>query len=1003
MNQHPFVRFVRPTLEQLESRRLLAGTPDPFALSGKPAFKPITTDLADAKQGPMALAGQDLINIYLDYRRALKGNRPFTSPEPTVDVRGDRVGVTLRTTTKLSKFVREMRAIGMQVTAQNDTYNVLQGFLPINRLREVATRTDVRQIWAIQKPITRTEGASDNQADRAQFTDVARRETGLNGKGVKVGVLSDSVNNVEGGLQDSVASGDLPNNFVQIVEDGPGADEGRAILELIHDIVPGANLAYATANGGQQAFADNIEALQSVGASVIVDDIGYADEPFFQEGVIDNAMRKVVRKGAVYLESAGNDGNSGMQQTGIQYTTLNGRTLVDFDPGVGVDTRMRFNTSGGEFSFQWDEPYNGVTGSALHDLDVRFYRPNTNTIRGEGLDNNLATGRPVELNFTTGGSLEMEIEVAQRATGSTLPTTWRLMMLGGSDIFFVEHSVTRAGGYGHSNSNAGISVGAVPFFNAPPYNSTGFIATEPFTSTGGVTYLFDPNGNRLSKPVTTQKPDISGIDGVNTSFFGSDGDDNNPRDLNADTDRDPDTLPNFFGTSAAAPNVAAVVAMMKQANPSLTQSQVVQALKNTARPVNGQTPGTWDRSGGFGLVDASRAVPTLISDPAFSITNVSPDPRITTVDSLKIVFNQPVTGFTIDDLFLNRDGGGNLLTGLQTLTTNDNVTFTLNNLAFATTANGNYVLSLDAVTAGIRNNINRPLSTSGSESWTKIPVPAVPVEPANFQVEAQSSDSILLTWSDTNSEEDGYTVIRAEDAAMSINRKTIQLPANSTSYLDEGLRSAHTYYYRVRAKNLSGSGPFTSPRGATTKIAGDVVIDNASTRFRQFGNWTSSTDGSGFVGTDFLVNTGDDTADNVRYYPNIRGSYFVYARWPRDAANARSVQYDVFFGPEDQRQAVSVNQRTRGGSGWVLLGKWDFTNTASFDPFVRVRNAGPDGNVVADAMRFLPAAPVRTTSGGGSSTRSFGAAPPAPQGSPFGSQLFGGRDDERDEDSLELV
>ena len=82
------------------------------------------------------------------------------------------------------------------------------------------------------------------------FADVARTEFGVDGTGETIGVLSTSVNQFNGGLAASYATGDLnPANPVNVIQDDPGepTDEGRAMLENIHDIAPGANLQFATA------------------------------------------------------------------------------------------------------------------------------------------------------------------------------------------------------------------------------------------------------------------------------------------------------------------------------------------------------------------------------------------------------------------------------------------------------------------------------------------------------------------------------------------------------------------------------------------------------------------------------------------------------------------------------------------------------------------------------------------------------------------------------------
>jgi hypothetical protein len=980
-------------VERLEPRTLLAGNGGGvFDLTGKPLYKPTSADIADVKHGPMGNAGGALINIYLDYRRARKSGREFENPQPLVMVHDQSVGVTLRTTTKLSKFVRSMRALGMQISAQNEQFSVVQGLMPIDRLREVAARTDVMQMRPIYKPQLRRRGVGDNQADRALNADLARLNLGLTGAGVKVGVLSDSVNRFEGGLQDSVTSGDLPNG-VQVVDDPPFAasDEGRAMLELIHDIAPGAGLAFATASGGQQVFAAGIRNLEAVGAKVIVDDIGYPDEPFFQEGVIDSAMRDVVRKGAVYLEATGNDADNGYQQT-AQFTDVGGRTLMDFDPGPGIDTRLTVDAVG-DVLFQWDNPYNGITGSASTDLDITFFRRNTNTVRASGLDDNLASGAPIEILSVPRANVELEIEVAQREPGTPLPTTWRMIVVG--TLRDPEHDpVNRATAWGHSASNAGISVAAAPFFNAPPFSSSPTIATESFTSHGPGTFLFDPDGNRLNKTVTTQKPDITGIDAVNTSFFGG------------DIERDGDVFPNFFGTSAAAPNVAAVVALAKQANPALTQAEILEAMKLTGRPVNGEAKGQWNERGGFGLVDANAFISTLIKPPTAKIAD-QPDRRTDAVDTIKISFNQPVNGFTTADLSLTRDGGPNLLgggdpveTGAASLTTDDNITYVLRGLSSITSINGTYTLTLNAAGSGIINVLNDPLAEGASETWQKITAPPKPGRVTGLTAEAQGADSILLRWDNLDGEE-GYTIVRADDEDFQFGRKTYQVDADVTTFLSESLLASTTYHYQIRAKNFSGNGSYSEPASATTKVAGDVVVDNTSSRFRTFGQWTLETEGSGFLGANYLSDGNAGKGDrSVRWLPNLAGSgdYFVYARWDRDATNATNAKYDVFYGPADnQRQTVTLNQRTRGGEGYVLLGKFNFARaTSRFQPYVRLSNSGTNGRVVADAMRFLPAGPLNGGGGGGSTNRAFGHAP----GTSFGRSYSGFGQSELDERDL---
>ena len=94
----------------------------------------------------------------------------------------------------------------------------------------------------------------------------------------------------------------------------PFSDEGRAMLQIVHDVAPGAGLAFYTADNSEADFANGIGKLAAsvasggAGAKVIADDVGYFDEPFFQDGIVAQAIDAVEAQGVAYFSAAGNDG-----------------------------------------------------------------------------------------------------------------------------------------------------------------------------------------------------------------------------------------------------------------------------------------------------------------------------------------------------------------------------------------------------------------------------------------------------------------------------------------------------------------------------------------------------------------------------------------------------------------------------------------------------------------------------------------------------------------------
>ncbi|RIK74487.1 MAG: hypothetical protein DCC68_22985 [Planctomycetota bacterium] len=123
------------------------------------------------------------------------------------------------------------------------------------------------------------------------------------------------------------------------------------------------------------------------------------------------------------------------------------------------------------------------------------------------------------------------------------------------------------------------------------------------------------------------------------------------------------------------------------------------------------------------LDDASTSWSTDTTPPVLvDIVDVSPDPRNTAVASIVLAFDTPVFGLDLGDLALVRTtpGGssGNLLTSGQTLSTGDNVTWTLAGLSALTAIEGSYTLALVAAGSGIADLAGNLLAAGGSETWT---------------------------------------------------------------------------------------------------------------------------------------------------------------------------------------------------------------------------------------------------------------------------------------------
>ena len=273
---------------------------------------------------------------------------------------------------------------------------MVSGLFPIAQIEKLEAIQNLLSVRPSYRPITNV-GSVTSQGDAAQGTDIARNVCGVDGAGITVGILSDSYNAL-GGAAEGAESGDLPGpgnpnenfNPTIVLEDIEfGIDEGRAMAELIYDVAPEATLAFHTAFLGLPDFANGIvELAEEVGSDVIVDDVFYTNQPFFQDGLVAQAVDQVKAAGVTYFSSAGNSERASYESEfrpssdTIKISDANGNPigdyiLHDFDPGEGVDYFQRITTSPGTFiSFQWSQPFASICDTspgADSDLDILVF------------------------------------------------------------------------------------------------------------------------------------------------------------------------------------------------------------------------------------------------------------------------------------------------------------------------------------------------------------------------------------------------------------------------------------------------------------------------------------------------------------------------------------------------------------------------------------------------------------------------------------------------------
>jgi hypothetical protein len=674
---------------------------------------------------------------------------PLAAPEVLIDA---------ITTGDPQALKRSLEGLGLRDGAVFS--NDVGGWLPVDQLANVNGVPELHFARA-SMPRTRSSVVA-TQGDFVQKS-AAMRTTypGLTGTGVTVGVISDSFDcfsQYAGKVPASGLNGYARYGFtatysddqtpstgqaastsalpagVTVVKEAsclnydqpeqlPFTDEGRAILQIIHAVAPGASLSFYTAVNSEADFANGITTLAQKGAKVIDDDVGYPDEPFFQDGLVAQAINTVASQGVVYFASAGNDGHSSYENTTPHFSTAGtgsqtGELLLNFDPsGATTATTLPMSIPSlrpGEFIYlvvEWDQPYvtgspnSGGSSSAIDlclqgaggDLvtDIPSY-PNpvsctgASSVGGDPVQY-LIIGNPASAGGDTAAT-NVTLTIGLK-NGSATPGRIKFVLEddGAGSVINSPFNTNSPTIQGHPGAATAAAVGAAFYLHTPQCGTTP-ATLERYSSAGGDPILFDTSGNRLATPEVRQKPDFVGPDGVNNTMLG--------RTQSITTGvlgcEDNASFPNFFGTSAAAPHAAAAAALMLQANAALTPAQIITALQNSALAMGSSSSGSYDYNDGHGFVQVDAAFAQL---PA-SAPSISVSPATITVGSSATLswVGLNVSGCTASGAW----SGSQAASGTQTVspTTTGSDTYTLTCTSASGSVSGSATLTVNAASSG---------------------------------------------------------------------------------------------------------------------------------------------------------------------------------------------------------------------------------------------------------------------------------------------------------------
>lgn len=665
----------RPARRRLAATTVVAALAlaAPVAVDAREYPQAVRATLDDERPALPAGVSANLRRLFADRDRAPR-TLAATAAEHGVRTAGGRVLVDIVLSGRGGDPARRIEAAGGTVRSVSRKHHRASVAVPDEAsLARIAALPEVRHVQPAYGAFTRV-GDVDSRAFEALNVDAIGPGTpeNLTGAGQRIGILSDSFARTDGVVDGDTTTDGTPigsngNSSPVVLKDSkpqdsldlpaevelrrddandPLADEGAAMAELAHDLAPGAGISFYTAFNSFVDFAAGIDDLCGpAGATVVIDDVGYFRELMYQRDIVSRAAQECGESGVPYFSAAGNNADTAFHSV---YRDVNGNDnndngspaglegdFHDWDPAAG-DPYLSITLDDGEgFTavLQWNQPAlsvpeNGSNGPQI-DLDLYVFPPSGTVPLRSSIDDQRA-------NDPAAGFDPVEIVAYVNDTGSRRTVRLAIDHWAGSRddipqddgtalefrlVFFergnpsYEYAPADATIYGHTVADGVISVGAVPWWEAPGFiptqGSTSATDPEPFTSLGGsLQHHFRPDGTFFRRTLDPQ-PAVAAVDANNTTFFGRDSS-NVPS-----IDGEPDGFPNFFGTSAAVPNAGAVAALLLEDDDTRVPADILARLGTSAFDVTGEraAPGC-DAVTGSGLIDAEAALVTSDQPPA---------------------------------------------------------------------------------------------------------------------------------------------------------------------------------------------------------------------------------------------------------------------------------------------------------------------------------------------------------------------------------------------------
>lgn len=485
-------------------------------------------------------------------------------------------------------LLQTIKSAGGTIVNFHQEEHAVRAYIPLDKIEGVAGRPEVNSIVPAARATTNGI-PSNGEGTVAHGVDDARKAFKVSGQNVKVGVISDSIDDVTGALKRSIARKAMSAKLLSWLPEqkGEGAAEGLAMAEIIHSIAPDAKIVFATGNNGAAQMAANIRALQKAGCAIIVDDMTYFNESPFQDGPIARAVNDVTKLGVLYFSSARNSGSKrhgtagtwegdfadGGPATGAMAGD-SPHILHKFDEGITANRVL--NATNDRVDLFWADPL----GKSKNDYSLYVIDADGHVVQSSTTSH---TGTQDPYQWVSGVNSGQSIVITKAASAKPL-----FLHLDSGRSRLAVTTTGNVRGHNASGAQNAFSVAAVRVAKPPvDFATSEGLSVETFSSDGPRRMFFDDKGNPLTPDDFSSKggrllnkPDIAAADGVSTSLGNS-------------------KLNPFFGTSAAAPHAAGIAALLLSYDRQLGPEEAKEFLISSAVPLEGNA---WNPNAGAGII-----------------------------------------------------------------------------------------------------------------------------------------------------------------------------------------------------------------------------------------------------------------------------------------------------------------------------------------------------------------------------------------------------------------